>query len=35
VDDEVLHFIALRGQMEFEFAQKTKKKGKCLFNFET
>jgi len=28
VDGEILHLIALRGEMEFEFAQNEKKKDK-------
>jgi hypothetical protein len=31
VDGDLLHFIAIRGEMEVEFAQKTKKKGKFCF----
>ncbi len=34
VDGEILHFITLRGEMELEFALKTKKKINFVFILE-
>jgi hypothetical protein len=34
-DGEILHFIALRGEMEIEFAQKKRKKINAFLILET